>query len=195
MTVTTRSQGRKISNAIPLNAKGHPSIGMLTIKSTPKTIVNPFISRCDSLENTARMLYNVLEIINLKFKVKNEHVVWFEEIYRKLFDYINRDMNPSFDDIDAMLLVCSTLFDYSKKLRISVKNEFSEFILNCPEKFLITYVNNSETSLRMFYILQENGMENICKYLLPYVHYTKLGTWNERINSHIRGNLTFESNF
>lgn len=191
----TRSQGRKMSNSVPLNAKGHPSIGMLAIKSTPEIIVNPYISRCDSLENTALMLHNVMEIINLKFKVKNEHVVWFREIYRKLFDYINRDMNPSFDEIDSMLLVCSTLFKYSAKVGISIKSEFSEFILNCPEKFLITYVNNSETSPRMFNTLQEFGMEGICKYLLPYVHYTKLGTWNERINSHIRGNLTFESNF
>lgn len=195
MTVTTRSQVRNNSNSVPLNAKGHPSVGMLTIKSTTKIIVNPYISQCDSLENTALILHNVMEIINENFMAKNQHIVWFREIYRKLFDYINRDMIPSFDEIDAMLLVCSTLFKYRSRCCIDIKSEFSEFILNCPEKFLITYVNNSEKSPRMFYTLQEIGMENICKYLLPYVHHTKLGTWNECINSHIRGNLTFESNF
>ncbi len=88
-----------------------------------------------------------------------------------------------------MLLVCRVLLDYR------MKDEIAEFILNCPNKFLLTYANNSERSPAVFAKLRDIGLENICNYLLPYVHYTKLGTWNERRNTHIRGNINFECDY
>jgi len=73
--------------------------------------------------------------------------------------------------------------------------EIARFIVNCPDKFLITYTNNSERSPLMFSKLRDLGLNFICKYLMQYVHWTKLGTWNERLNTHIRGNIDFKNSF
>lgn len=187
---TTRSQSRK---TVSLNAKGHPTIGMICPISAPKSVVNPYISQCDTLEKTAEMfemMTGVIDnIINPSKRDSTDCERWVDEIYRKLFDFVSRDMKPTFDEIDAMLLICRIL------LERKMKDEVAEFILNCPNKFLLTYVNNSESSPTAFYKLRKLGLENICNYLLPHVHHTKLGTWNERRNTHIRGNVSFECDY
>jgi hypothetical protein len=188
-----RSQSKVTSTDIPLNAKGHPTIGMLRPKPAAKPVFNPYILECDSLEKTAdmfAMVKNIDEFVveRAKYDSKN-YENWSVEIYRKLFDFVDRNMEPTFDEIDAMLLVCRVLLDHQ------MKYEIAEFILNCPDKFLLTYANNSERSPTVFAKLRNLGLENICNYLLPYVHYTKLGTWNERRNTHVRGNINFECNF
>jgi hypothetical protein len=189
MTVT-RSQLRK---PVPLNAKGHPTVGMLRPRPAPKLVVNPYISQCDSLKNTAEMFEMITEMTNYVIeRAKRDSANydnWTDEIFRKLFDFVDRDMEPTFDEIDAMLLVCNIL------LERKMKDEMTEFILNCPSKFLLTYANNSERSPAVFTKLRSLGLENICNYLLPYVHYTKLGTWNERRNTHVRGNVSFECSY
>ena len=186
----TRSQSRKTSMSTPLNAKGHPTIGMICPRPAPKMVVNPYISQCDTLEKTAEMFEVVTEMAYYIIECDSTDCKrWVAEIYRKLFDFVNRDMKPTFDEIDAMLLVCRIL------LERKMKDEVAEFILNCPDKFLLTYVNNSESSPTAFYKLRKLGLENICNYLLPHVHNTKLGTWNERINTHIHGNVSFECDY
>jgi hypothetical protein len=189
----TRSQGKITSTDMPLNAKGYPTIGMLRPKIVPKTVVNPYISRCNSLEETAEMFETITEmtryVIEGTKRDSANYENWSVEIYTKLFDYIDRDMDPTFDEIDAMLLVCRILLEHE------MKDEITEFILNCPDKFLLTYANNSERSPAVFAKLRSLGLNNICKYMLPYVHYTKLGTWNERRNIHVRGNINFECSF
>jgi hypothetical protein len=176
-------------NHIQLNKKGYPTIGLLC----PTLEVNPYIVDCDTLENTAKTFVITIEITygvaNLSKQERNKYQKWTDEIYRKLFDFINRDMKPTFDGIDIMLLVSRIL------LERNMKTEIAEFILNCPNKFLLTYANNSEQSPFDFIKLRRLGLNNICKYLLTFVHYTKLNTWNERINSHVRGNLRFECKF
>ena len=191
--VSTRSQAKRKPSIIPLNAKGHPSVGMLCPKPLPKLLVNPYISRCNSLEETAEIFETITEMINYVIvRAKHDstnYENWSIEIYRKLFDFVHRDMEPNFDEIDAMLLVCRVLLKYE------MKDKIVEFILNCPDKFLITYVNNSERSPAIFSKLHNLGLDNICNHMMPYVHYTKLGTWNERRNTHVRGNINFECNF
>ena len=193
MSVATRSQSRKTTSSIPLNANGHPTVGMLRPKSTPKLVVNPYISECTSLEKTAEMFEMMIEtteyVIERSKHDSTKYERWTDEIYRKLFDFVNRDMEPTFDEIDAILLVCRILLDRN------MKTEIAEFILNCPDKFLLTYANNSERSPAVFSKLKRLGLNNICNYMLPFVHYTKLGTWNERVNSHVRGNVSFECRF
>jgi hypothetical protein len=94
-------------------------------------------------------------------------------------------MNPTFDEIDAILNVCEILLVNKMKL------EIEQFILNCPDKFLITYANNSVSSPLMFSRLHRMGLDSICNYLAPYIHYTKIQTWNERLNTPIRGENNF----
>ena len=162
------------------------------IISRPKLEINYYLSNCTSLENTAKMLETLTyrsETNNLSKYEKQFYNTLINEIYKKLFDYIDRNMSPTFDEINSMLLVCRILLNYK------MKNEISEFILNCPDKFLLTYVNNSERSPLAFSQLNDLGLENICRFLLPYVHYTKLSVWNERKNAHIRGKILFECNF
>ena len=197
--VRTRSQVNK-SNA--LNGKGYPTMGMLCPKSQHKKGTNPYISECDSLEKTAEIFILIIKItINLRYPVPrrdpfieteniynldaDDCIRFTREIFRKLFDFVCRDMNPTFDEIDAMLKVCEILLVNKMKL------EMSEFILNCPDKFLITYANNSESSPLMFSKLHRMGLDSICNYLAPYIHYTKIQTWNERLNTPIRRENNF----
>jgi hypothetical protein len=189
MTIT-RSQAKKMPLPYPLNTKGYPTVGMLTVKSYQKSIINPYISRCDSLEETAIIYDEIMTKIAYDNKKYNRNYYqWSIEIYRKLFDYIDRSMIPTFEEIDAMLLICSILLKNNKK------NEIAEFILNCPEQFLMTYANNSEHSPMVFNKLHNLGLDNICNYLMSYVHYTKLTTWNERENSHLKNKINFEYKF
>ena len=111
---------------------------------------------------------------------------WCEEVYQKLYDYVNRAMQPTFDEIDAMLLVCRVLIENNMKDRVQ------EFILNCPKKFIITYSNNSERTPAVLYELDRLGLGNIRAYLITHIHESKLGTWNERRNTHRKGNLLLE---
>ena len=148
-----------------------------------------YLEKCTSLETTAETFAHMVDIHY--GSIMNEEAIimddfHMEEVYQKLYDYVNRAMQPSFDEIDAMLLVCRVLIEYKMKDRIQ------EFILNCPNKFLITYSNNSERTPAVLHALEQLGLQNIRTYLISYVHETKLATWNERRNTHQRGNTLLE---
>jgi len=176
MTVITRSQSKKLANI-----------------SLVKEQLYINIENYDSLEKVAKLfeyITNLLNDIVSKGETSIEYYEFCKKLaYVKIYDFIHISMNPTFEEIDAMLKICNTL------LKNNQKHETMEFILNCPEKFLLTLVNNSESSPYVFYKLEKLGLENICNYLMPFVHETKLGTWNERKNAHIRGNLNFEHQY
>jgi hypothetical protein len=172
-----RSLRKLMSKRVP-KSDSSPNIDEVSLVS-PINTVNPYISSCVDLETTALQLLTVTRLGEYG-KSNDTHDLWFKEIYTKLYDYVNRDMKPTFDEIDAMLSVCRII------LSRDMKDEIAEFILNCPEKFLLAYANNSETSEWVFEQLSELGLNNICGYLLQYVHSSKLSTWNERMNVHIR---------
>ena len=174
---------------IPHNSKGHPSVGHLTVKKlTRQPRINHYLDRCTTLENTAK----VFEELNRFENTSNINIIdqdiksWQKEVYNKLYDFVNRGMNPTFDEIDAMLLVCQSLL-YHKK-----KHEIEEFILNCPKNFIVIYSNNSERTPTVLSNLDALGLYNIRTYLISHIHESKLGTWNERRNAHIKGNLLLE---
>lgn len=196
----TRSQETK-SNA--KNAKGYSTEGMLRPKCVEKKASNPYILECDSLEKTAEVFNTIMKISKiLRYPfprrvpiIESENIYNLDadncarcarEIFRKAFDFVSRDMNPTFYEIDAMLKVCEILLANKMKL------EIAEFIPNCPDKFLITYTNNSESSPLMFSKLHRLGLNSICNYLVHFVHYTKIRTWYER---HIHENIDFKNNF
>lgn len=177
---------------LKLNSKGHPTVGHLSPKKTLKRQppVNHYLERCSSLETTAKNFAQMIEVSNMidekNKKLASQMEVWCEEVYKKLYDFIDRSMEPSFDEIDAMLLVCRVLIENEMKYRLQ------EFILNCPKKFIITYSNNSERTPFVLRELSRMGLHNIRSYLISHVHETKLGTWNERRNTHLRGNDLLE---
>lgn len=196
MPVTTRSSFRKPSSntattLVNINAKGHPTVGHLTprpLKSQQE--VNCYLEKCTSLETTCETFSNMVNIINYLNeqgkRVTTRMEIWCEEVYQKLYDYVNREIQPTFDEIDSMLLVCRVL------IKNKMKDRLQEFILNCPKKFIITYSNNSERTPAVLYELDKLGLGNIRAYLIAHIHETKLGTWNERRNTHKRGNTLLE---
>ena len=98
-------------------------------------------------------------------------------------------MNPTYTEINYMLILCSFL------LKKSMIHEYCVFILNCSKKFMMTYANNSERTPALLSQLKDLGLTQICKYILSFVDKSKLNTWNERRNAHVRGQLTYESEF
>ncbi len=88
MPVTTRTacqaeQSAAVAPAnVPLNAKGHPSVGCLTIKKP-----NPFIEKCVSFEATRAVLYELNDVIDYIEESKidtAEHEAWRDEVYQLL---------------------------------------------------------------------------------------------------------------
>lgn len=128
--------------------------------------VNPYLKDCVSLETTAQIFSN---LVNDETKKK-----WVLEVYDKLYNFINSNMDPTFDENDAMLLVCSDLILYKMKDRLE------EFILICPKKFIMTYANNSEGIIDVLYELDTLGLGNIMLYLISNIHESKLKTLVER---------------
>jgi hypothetical protein len=128
--------------------------------------VNPYLKDCVSLETTAQIFSN---LVNDETKKK-----WVLEVYYKLYHFINSNMDPTFDEIDAMLLVCSELILYNMKDRLE------EFILICPKKFIMAYANNSETIIDVLYECDRLGLRNIMLYLINNIHESKLKTLKER---------------
>lgn len=98
MPAVTRSQAKKATAAftkVPLNAKGHPSVGMLTVKKPVKKVlqpkkINPFIQQCTSYENARLILQELDDMINYieeRGKIdSDDYVMWKEEIL-ELFEY------------------------------------------------------------------------------------------------------------
>ena len=156
-------------NRVKRNAKGHPTVGLLTLKRNPH--VYCYLDRCSTLQNTATHLSDLYDMDDCE-----DVVSWRSDVFRKLFDFVNVAMKPTFDDIDDMLLVCRVLLENKKKF------EFQEFILNCPKKFIITYSNNSERTPAVLHKLENMGLNNVRSYLIGHIHDTKLDTWSERRN-------------
>lgn len=140
----------------------HPFFERFTFKVNS----NPYLKSCTTLQSTTDILYELYEKSN---KTNSE-------VYRKLYDFVNRDMEPSIDEIDDMLLVCRILLDNN------CQDELEEFILNCPTRFIVTFVNNSETSPYDLQTIQMWGLTDLYNYLLKHVHTSKWVTWNERYN-------------
>lgn len=158
-TLTTLSQ-------LKVNAKGHPTVGMLTLRR--QIHVNPYLTYCTTLYDTAKILSQMYEFEGLHFKS------WRKEIYEKLFDFINVDMNPSPEDIDNMLLVCHVLFKNKKYY------EYQKFVMNCPTKFIVKYANNSEHTPALLYNLEKIGLTSIRFYLTQHIDSNKLSIWKKQ---------------
>lgn len=197
MPVVTRSQSKQSKSnyskleEVPRNAKGHPAIGHLRPKQQKE--INPWIYECDGLCITIGKFieaYETKQYVEERNKIDStNYEIWCDEIYKKLFDYISIDSEISFIDINYLLLLC----------RFLIENElfeaYEQLIINCPENFMLAYANNSERTPNILMKLKNKNLNRVCKYILSFTDDSKLKTWNERRNAHIRGNLLYQSLF
>lgn len=195
MPVVTRSQSKQSKSnyykldEVPRNAKGHASVGHLRPKQHKE--INHWIHKCDALCSTIGTFieaYETKQYIEERNKIDpTNYQVWCDEIYKKLFDYISIDTEISFIDIDYLLILCRFLMENE------LFEAYEELIINCPEKFMLAYANNSEQTPIALMRLKNKKLNRICKYILSFTDDSKLKTWNERRNAHIRGNLLYQS--
>lgn len=143
-----------------------------------KGTLNDTLSNFSSLEDIANTLTCMINN-----QMQSEDIC---KVFQFVFDYVSLNMQPSFDDIDHMLTISNILIQYK------LWYEYKKFILNCPEKFILAYANNSERTPCLLRLLQNNGLNSICAYLIEHVDKTKLATWNERENAHLRHNILIE---
>jgi hypothetical protein len=201
MPAVTRSQSKKINSSIievnsdiPKNSKGHPSVGHLR----PKVTINvQQTSKFDNLPSVikafAREATDYFEackyvIIRNKIdvsEIEKPHL----ETYKKIFDFVSFKMNPTYTEINYMLALCDFL------LKNSMIEEYEEFIINCPKKFMMTYANNSERTPSLLLQLRNLDLYRVSQYIINFVDQSKLKTWNERRDAHLRGNLLYEYDF
>lgn len=176
---------------VTLNAKGYPTVGHLRPKSKyvnkekeqeqdinqeqekdkENTFVfeNHFLINCVSLETTAQTFSEIVGIIDYmescRVKRNTSHLKeWCEQVYLTLYKYVNKAMQPSLEDMDAMELVCNVLLEHK------MKRKMEEFILRCPKKFIVMYAN-SENTLHILHQLDLLGLRDIRAYLITFSEY------------------------
>lgn len=162
------------------NNKGYSTVGLVYPRTAMKLRKGTDTRRIPNVYS----LYSISSTLN-KWSEEGANIDKIKSVSCLLLQYVNVHMVPSYEEIDNMLTICRVLLKYK------MTEEFSDFIYSCPEKFLLTYTNNSEHSCHMFSNVKALGLKNVCAYLAKYVHSSKLGTWNERINVHL-GNSSFE---
>jgi hypothetical protein len=169
-----------------LNRKLYSTVGLLYPHSSIK-IKNGSDSRRVSLADECGSLSSIVVKMNEVNKYSNP-INTLKELASLSLQYVNVHMDPTCHDIDDMLVICHIL------LENKLSEEYSDFIYSCPDKFLLTYANNSEQSLDRFYAIKKLGLKNVCSYLASFVHHSKRNTWNDSLNVHL-GNSSFENTY
>lgn len=159
MPVTTRSQTKR-NNEVATKVKKP--------KQVKAEIHNPYLDKCTTLKATANALHELYATPN-----KRE---WRNEVYEKIYHFIHPDMEPSFDEIDDILLINRIL------LNNELAVEYENFIYKCPIKFIVTFVNNSEHAPYDLKHICEMGLKVTFVYLSMFVDKTKIYTWAQRYN-------------
>jgi len=143
------------------------------------------ISKCIDLTSTSELLASIVisdldvhdpDLVNL---TGPEHIyqIFPQDVFNKLFEFVYPQMDPDTDQIDSMLLVARVL------LAAKHNNQYEEFLLNCPEKFMLAYSNNSERTPRVLSTLKTRQMDTCTSYILKYVSADKKITWGQRYSS------------
>jgi hypothetical protein len=198
MSVNTRSHSKKVSFNnieiesinnninIPRNSKGYPSVGQLRPKSVPKYKENKYISKCVCLSSTIHTFiqasneyFEECEYVAERNKIdvsdlEKPHL----DIFKKIFDYVSIDMRLTYN-INAMFTLCTFLIE------TNMWEQYEEFIMNCPKKFMIACFNNSERTPNVLLALKNVHLYRVSKYIVGFVDKSKLRTWNETRNMHL----------
>jgi len=158
---------------VTLNAKGYPTVGHLRPKYVNKEQdkekeekENHFLINCVSLETTVQTFSEIVGIIDYmescRVKRNTSHLKeWCEQVYLTLYKYVNKTMQPSLEDMDAMKLVCNVLLEHK------MKRKMEEFILRCPKKFMVMYAN-SDNTIHILHQLDLLGLRDIRAYLITF---------------------------
>ena len=139
-------------------------------------------SKCIDLASTAQLLASVLitgldvhdpELVNL---TGPEHIypIFPQDVFNVLLEFVYPRMEPDTDQIDSMLLVARVL------LATKYNHAYEEFLLNCPEQFMLAYANNSERTPQVLSELKSRQMDKSYNYILARVTPDRLITWAER---------------
>lgn len=138
-------------------------------------VPNPYLDKCTTLKATVHALHELYTTPN-----KQE---WRNEVYEKIYQFIHRDMEPSFNEIDDMLFINRILLDNE------LADEYERFIYKCPIKFLVTFVNSEQALYDLGYIC-EMGLIVTYLYLSMFVDETKVYEWAARYNQPIVDDIT-----
>jgi hypothetical protein len=122
------------------------------------------LSRCTSLKKTAAVL--------IEWHENNSNANY--EVFGKLLKFVDPSMNASGDVIDLLTSICNVLLD--NKLYLL----YADFIMKCPNKFIVIHSNNSEKTPYILSSLKNAGFIEVVEYLIDHVTPTLLKTWNER---------------
>jgi hypothetical protein len=169
-----------------LNRKLYSTVGLLYPHSSAK-----LQKGSDARRLTLADEYGSLHLIAKKMDEVNNYsssIKTLKELVAISFQYVNVHMDPTWNDIDDMFVICHIL------LENELLEEYSDFIYSCPDKFLLNYANNSEQSVYMFYTLKKLGLKNVSTYLARYVRQSKINARNKRLNIHL-GNNIFENTY
>jgi hypothetical protein len=94
------------------------------------------------------------------------------QISEKICKNIQNMNDPTFDEIDEILITANYLLENDK---IAYEN----LILKCPNKFMMTYSNNSERTPHIIkYVNTFNP--TLANKILEYTNNTHKNTWSER---------------
>lgn len=162
-----------------LNRKLYSTVGLLYPHSSIKhqkgsdARMVSLVDECGSLSSIAG-----------KMNEYSNTIKTLKELSSLSLQYVNVYMDPTCQDINDMLVICHIL------LENELLEEYSDFIYSCPDKFLLTYTNNSEQSLDRFCAIKKLGLKKVCSYLARFVHYSKINKWNERL-----GHSRFEDTY
>lgn len=123
-------------------------------------------SKCICIKSSAETLNTMMELPVSR--------TLYAVIISKSISFMSPDTRPSFDEIDAMLVIARVA------IMLKLYTLYDKFIHACHPLFLETYMNNSEKTPFVIRNLTKNGRHAICKYLCQFIHSTKRNIWMER---------------
>lgn len=90
-------------------------------------------------------------------------------------DNIHTELELNFNEINILIIIANYLFSDP-----DLTSQYTHFIYKCPDKFLMTYMNNSEKTPQLIRSLKKRTMSAVYDFLVGYIHNTKIKTWIER---------------
>jgi hypothetical protein len=135
------------------------------------------LKQCKSLESSLNTLNEAMSSIEYSREGDVDPEL-IDPLFDRVFAFLQeRQESPTtFDEIDAMLAVARHLLDFPY-LRTRY---YSRFILACPEKFMVTYMNNPEKTPALIRKLRKYDMVEVAEVLFPHIHESRRHVWAQR---------------
>jgi hypothetical protein len=111
---------------------------------------------------------NLIEIASKDDIYKNEFV---PTNIKEICDRIHIDLTPNYNEINVLFIIANYLLN-NPELDL-----YKEFIFNCPEKFLFTYMNNPKRTPDMLKTLKRLKLYGVLDFLVYYIIDSKIKSW------------------